>query len=190
MKATSKQPATGGQVKYLHSLYRSLGWDEETYRYALMQDYNVSSTKDLSFHQASELIGLLKAFVASHAPDPATPKQCGLIRHLWADIDYSKGANGDLHLNAFIQRRFRRGTVEDLDKSQAVKLIAMIKSMTRQAAARAGHTTVLKRRTRCLGCQEVIMWVELKDGRRLAFDIGKDDLPSDFHECKGGYHEN
>ena len=187
MTTTTKNKATKGQIGYLHGLYSALGWDEDQYRFVLENDYGVRSTKDLSFYEARELIGLLKAVVNGENSKKATFKQCRYIRFLWLPIDYSEGANADAHLNAFIRRRFKKETVEDLTKYEAFRLIQTIKQMIKQADERAGKTTVLKRTTPCLYCQEEIMWVQLKSGERVPFDFTEKNgqlVATDFHNCR------
>ena len=173
------------QLKYLHGLYRALGWDEEMYREMLRHHFGVRSTKDLSFHQATGYISLLQEVVKA-MDVRITYKQMFLVRELWKVIDYSQGKEGDKHLNAFLNKYYNRPCLAQLTKGEAIKLIRQIKEMTKQAKARAGKTTVLKRRTQCTRCGQWIMWVELKDGRREAFDCDNDRNPTNFHEC----HEN
>jgi len=55
--------------------------------------------------------------------------------------------------------------------------------MIAQAEKRKGQTTVLKRRTHCNKCGTLIMWVELKDGRREAFDCSP--IPNPSQKGKG-----
>lgn len=187
MAATKTQKATPKQVKYLHGLYRAVGWDEDMYRFILNGDYGVESTKDLSVSQANNLIRLLKLIIANENMELATYKQCTLIRHLWLEIDYSNGENGDEHLNAFLLKRFKKSKVEDLTKNEAIKLIKMINAMAKQAKSRAGKTTVLKRTTICQYCAQEIMWVQLKSGQREPFDFETKDgelIATDFHNCK------
>lgn len=181
-------PATAKQISYLHGLYRGLGWDKDQYQFVLSNDYGVDSTKDLSISQAHELISLLANVVKAEEVDHVTPKQLTLIRAKWLPIDYSKGENGDEHLNAFVQKKFKKATVDRLSKTEAIKLLKMIASMTKQAKAREGKTTVLKRLASCVHCHTTIMWVQLKSGERVAFDVakplGSDYEATDFHKCK------
>lgn len=179
----TSRKASPAQVKYLHGLYRAVGWDKE-YKYILKNDFGVNSTKDLTLTQAHELIGLLKILVQGEQEQKATYKQITYIRSQWLPIDFSKGEQGDCHLNAFILKRFKKEKVDFLTKQEAIKLINMIKIMTKQATERKGKTTVMKRRTRCVNCGSWIMWVELKNGRREAFDCDEDRKPTNFHNCK------
>lgn len=180
-------PATKSQVQFLHHLYRALNWDQDTYRAVLDEQYGVTSTNDLTIAQANELIHLLKSVVNGYDYERITPKQVALIRSQWLHIDYSNGEKGDLHLNAFIQKRFRKGNLEALSKTEATKLIKMIGAMTKQAAARAGKTTVINRHSRCEYCGGSIMWVELKNRERVPFDVTikhGEYVATDFHNCK------
>lgn len=175
--------ASAAQVKYLHVLYRTVGWDEAMYREMLQANYAVRSTTDLTFEEASRFISLLHQ-VVKVMDNRITEKQVHLVRKLWAAIDYSGGKEGDAHLNAFVARYYKVARVQGLTRQDGIKLIKQIKQMTKQAEARKGQTTVLKRRTRCTHCGQWIMWVELKDGRREAFDCDDDRNPTNFHECR------
>jgi len=181
-------PATTKQVTYLHGLYRALGWDKDQYQFILSNDYGVDSTKDLSIGQANELIQLLNKIAKAGDIDRASAKQITLIRSKWLAIDYSKGANGDDHLNAFIQKRFKKATVDKLTHSEAIKLIKMIAQMTKQAEQRKGKTVVLKKLASCIYCHTTIMWVQLPNEERVCFDVvrkpGGDYEATNFHECK------
>ena len=183
-------PATKAQVQFLHGLYRRLNWDEDTYRAVLDEQYGVESTLALDIAQANELIQLLRNAITGLDYDRATPKQITLIRHEWLEIDYSNGQQGDLHLNAFLQKRFKKGSVEQLSKQEAIKFLNMIHAMQKQAKAREGKTTVINKLASCVYCFTPIMWVQLKNGERVAFDvikrIGKDYEATQFHKCKGG----
>lgn len=180
---TAEQKATERQVNFLHVLYRKLNWDQEMYRSMLLHNYGVDSTKDLTKVQAFDWITKLTK-VVEQLDDRITEKQMYLIRELWAVIDYAKGAEGDAYLNKFISKYHRKAVLSDLTKQEAIRLIKQIGQMAKQAEARKGHTTVLKRRTRCVHCGAWIMWVELKDGRREAFDCDEDRTPINFHECR------
>lgn len=189
MKATEEFfPATPKQIIYLHGLYRAIGWDKDQYMFVLSNDYGVDSTKDLSIGQANELIQLLNKIAKAGDIDRASAKQITLIRSKWMVIDYSKGANGDDHLNAFVQKRFKKATVDKLTHSEAIKLIKMIAQMTKQAEQRKGKTVVLKKLASCIYCHTTIMWVQLPDEERVCFDVvkkpGGDYEATDFHECK------
>ncbi|HPR78583.1 MAG TPA: DUF1018 domain-containing protein [Candidatus Limiplasma sp.] len=186
MNKQATEKATAGQVKYLHCLYRSLQWDEETYRFVLDHDFGVDSTKDLTIEQAGSLISTLKIFLEAATAEMASHKQCGLIRHLWREIDYSQGRNGDAHLNAFLHKKFNRQRVEELTKTEAIKVIKMINQMTVQYRKREGKTTVMNRHARCLYCDRPIIWVELQSRERVCFDVDADYHPLDFHQCEGG----
>ena len=183
-------PATAKQVTYLHGLYRALGWDREQYQFVLMNDYGVESTKDLSISQAFELIKLLKNITKADEIERITPKQLTLIRANWLVIDYSKGEKGDDHLNAFVQKRFKKASIDRLSRQEATKAIKMIAQMTKQAEERKGKTTVLKKLASCIYCHTTIMWVQLQNEERVCFDVvkkpGGDYEATNFHNCKGG----
>lgn len=187
--ATQVTMATPAQVKYLHGLYRAANWDSEQYHFVLDNDYGVESTTALTLSQAHEMITLLKSIVMGEDYDRATLKQIALIRSQWLAIDYSKGANGDVHLNAFIQKKFKKAKLEFMTKHEAVKMLNMIKAMTKQAKEREGKTTVIKKLASCVYCYTPIMWVQLQGGERVAFDVvkkpGRDYEATNFHNCRG-----
>ena len=180
---TNVEKATHNQVKFLHGLYRQLGWDEEMYRSMLAHNYGVNSTVDLTKGQAFKWIATLTNII-NQFDDRITDKQVYLIRQLWKVIDYSEGREGDVHLNAFILNRFKKISVTVLTKQEGIKLIKQIGQMTKQAEERKGKTTVLKKKTHCKYCNALIMWVELSDRRREAFDCDEDGKATDFHKCK------
>jgi hypothetical protein len=180
---TNVEKATLPQVKYLHGLYRQLNWDEEMYRSMLHHNYGVKSTSDLTKGQAFNFIINLQKIV-KQLDDRVSDKQVYLIRQLWKVIDYSDGKEGDVHLNVFLKKYYHKSTLPALTKQEGIKLIKQIGQMTKQAEARKGKTTVLKKRTHCTFCGELIMWVELSDRRREAFNCDQDGKATDFHKCK------
>jgi hypothetical protein len=181
MEITEK--ASEKQVKYLHVLYLKLNWDEDMYRSMLLHNYQVASTSDLNKAQAFSFITKLH-IILEQFDDRITDKQVYLVRQLWKVIDYSEGREGDVHLNAFILKRFKKVSVTVLTKQEGIKLIKQIGQMTKQAEERRGKTTVLRRKTKCVHCGKLIMWVQLKDGRREAFDCDENNNPTDFHKCR------
>jgi hypothetical protein len=188
---------TPEQVKHLHMLYRSLSWTEDIYRDVLKQNFGVRSTSDLTKKQAIVFISRLLVVIEQTAPvQPlATAKQQWLVRNMWTKIDYSGGEEGDIHLNRFLEKYYHKTELKQITKQECIKLIRQIKAMTKQAEARKGKTVVLKKTTPCIYCGQEIMWVQLKDGRRVAFDIAPPSPPvggepgtatliaADFHNC-------
>lgn len=175
---------TPGQTQYLHGLYRALGWDEDTYRSMLNYNFGVNSTSDLKKYQAITWISVLQATVKA-IDNTATEKQVWMARQLWLEIDYSEGKEGDKHLNAFIKKYYHKNRLEELTKQECIKFVKQVKTMIGQAKERAGKTTVLRRRSKCVKCGAWIMWVELKDGRRVAFDCKASPNPSEGGEEEG-----
>lgn len=176
--------ATEAQVKYLHVLYRKLNWDKEMYRSMLLYKYQITSTTELSKDQAIDFITKLQT-ILEQMDERVSSKQLFLIRKLWTPIDYSHGEDGDVHLLAFVKKFFRKNKLEDLTKKEGITLIKQIGQMTKQAEERKGKTTVLRRKTKCVHCNQLIMWVQLKDERREAFDCDENNNPTDFHKCYG-----
>lgn len=182
METTEK--ASEKQVKYLHILYRKLNWDEEMYRSMLHHNYGVDSTTDLTKAQAFAWITKL-TIIVEQLDDRINQKQMYLIRQLWKVIDYANGEEGDVYLNKYIVKFYRKPSLADLTKQEAIRLVKQIGQMTKQAEERKGKTTVLRRRTKCVHCGKLIMWVQLKDERREAFDCDTTNNPTDFHKCNG-----
>ena len=188
------EKATPKQVQFLHGLYRTLSWDEEMYRSMLDYNFGVNSTSDLTKQQAFKFITSLRKII-EQLDERVTDKQIYLIRKLWAVIDYSEGKEGDVHLNAFLKKYYNKIGLPGLTKQEGIKLIKQIGQMTKQAEARKGKTTILKKRTHCSRCGSLIMWVQLSDGRREAFDCEEQAIPmqkngakvrylaTDFHKC-------
>ena len=176
--------ASEAQVKYLHVLYRKLNWDEEMYRSMLMHNFRVASTTELTKDQAIGFITSLHK-ILEQFNDRVSSKQLFLIRKVWVPIDYSHGEDGDVHLLAFVKKFFKKDKLEDLTKKEGITLIKQIGQMTKQAEERKGKTTVLRRKTKCVHCGQLIMWVQLKDERREAFDCDENNNPTDFHKCYG-----
>lgn len=174
---------TPAQVKYIHVLCRQVNWDEELRREMLYHHYEKNSTSDLTQEEASHFIVMLHNVLSTINP-LVSDRQIYLIRKLWEEIDYANGEEGDMYLNKFLKKRYQRNRVEELTKQEAIKLIKQIKQMIKQANQRAGKTTVLKRKTQCVHCGAWIMWVQLKDGRREAFDCNDERNATNFHTCR------
>jgi hypothetical protein len=178
------EKATEKQVKYLHILYSKLHWDEDMYRSMLLYNFQVTSSKDLTKDQAFAFITSLNILIEKMELY-ASSKQIFLIKKLWAPVDYSQGQDGDTHLLAFVKRFYKVDKLEQLTKAEAIKLIKQIGELTKQAETRKGKTTVLRRRCKCSHCGSWIMWVQLSDGRREAFDCDHNKNATDFHKCYG-----
>jgi hypothetical protein len=180
------EKATQKQVGFLHQLFEKLNWDETMYREILQYNYGVNSTTRLTKAEAVSFISKLMKII-DQLDDKITPKQEYMIHAEWMKIDYSKGEKGDEHLNAFLVRRFKKNTLKELTRLEATKLIKQIAAMSKQAAirAKAEGLVVLKKKFYCLFCGAEIMWVELKDKRRIAFDFDENFKATDFHECDG-----
>ena len=181
---TNIDKATEKQVKLLHILYQKLSWDEETYRSMLYHNFGITSHSELTKANAFKWISKL-TIVIGQFDDRINQKQMYLIRELWKVIDYAKGEEGDVYLNKLIVKFYRKPSLADLTKQEAIRLVKQIGQMTKQAEERKGKTTVLRRRTKCVHCGQLIMWVQLKDERREAFDCDANNNPTDFHKCNG-----
>lgn len=132
-----KKNADKKQLQLIHIAKTQLALDDETYRETLQYRYNVSSSKDLTYNQASNFIGFLsekgfkfkkksrtlKAKKADNVIELATPAQHRLIDVLKNNIVW-KVENG---YELYIQKRLKINKV--ITKSDAFKVINALKGM-------------------------------------------------------------
>ena len=132
-----KKMADKKQLQLIHIAKQQLGLDEDMYRETLEYRYNVSSSKDLTYNQASNFIGFLsekgfkfkkktkslKAKKADNIIELATPAQHRLIEVLKNNIVW-KYDNG---YELYIQKRLKINKV--ITKADAFKVINALKGM-------------------------------------------------------------
>ena len=132
-----KKMADKKQLQLIHIAKTQLALDDETYRETLEYRYNVSSSKDLTYNQASNFIGFLsencfkfkkkvkplKAKKADNVIELATPAQHKLIEVLRNNIVW-KVENG---YELYIQKRLKINKV--ITKADAFKVINALKGM-------------------------------------------------------------
>lgn len=128
---------TKKQLQLIHIAKQQLNIDDDLYRETLEYRYNVSSSKDLSYNQASNFIGFLsekgfkfkkknkplKAKKADNIIELATPAQHKLIDVLRNNIVW-KAENG---YELYIQKRLKINKV--ITKADAFKVINALKGM-------------------------------------------------------------
>lgn len=132
-----KKNADKKQLQLIHIAKTQLALDDETYRETLQYRYNVSSSKDLTYNQASNFIGFLsekgfkfkkksrtlKAKKADNIIELATSAQHRLIDVLKNNIVW-KYDNG---YELYIQKRLKINKV--ITKQDAFKVINALKGM-------------------------------------------------------------
>lgn len=132
-----KKMADKKQLQLIHIAKTQLALDDETYRETLEYRYNVSSSKDLTYNQASNFIGFLsekgfkfkkkvkplKAKKADNVIELATPRQHKLIEVLKGNIIW-KVENG---YELYIKKRLKINKV--ITKQDAFKVINALKAV-------------------------------------------------------------
>lgn len=73
---TKEYKATKNQLTAIHTIKSKLGLSEELY-VSILASYHVKSSKDLSFHEAGELISNLSVRLNGKRPIPITKKYYG-----------------------------------------------------------------------------------------------------------------
>lgn len=142
----------------IHSLKHLLALDDDTYRLMLKNRYNVSTSKHLSYNQASDFIEELISIAKEHNlwqfkdsvnkkyenlkrdNRAATPKQLRKIEAMWAEVSYMPNASSRAEaLNAFIKRIAGVDHILFLEKRDVIKVVTAIKAMKQQSAIRRSN---------------------------------------------------
>lgn len=132
-----KKMADKKQLQLIHIAKNQLGLDDDTYIDTLQYRYNVSSSKDLTYNQASNFIGFLhekgfkfkkkartlKVKKTGNIIELATPAQHKLIEVLKKNIVW-KYENG---YQLYIQKRLKINKV--ISKDDAIKVINALKAL-------------------------------------------------------------
>ena len=143
------------QIKKIHTLTSKLKMRDEDYR-LMLSDYWASTSKDLKYHEADELIKKLeeKAIPAGvwsrysmrgkrryedlkDRHGMASPKQLRKIEAMWKDVSYTH--KQDERARALRKFIFRIAGVDDmrmLESKQASKIIEALEHMSRSHGAR------------------------------------------------------
>ncbi len=125
------------QLQLIHIAKSQLALDDDTYKETLQYRYNVSSSKELSYNQASNFIGflsekgfklkkkprILKAKKADNVIELATPSQHKLIEVLKKNIVWKYNDGYEL----YIKKRLHINKV--ITKQDAFKVINALKAM-------------------------------------------------------------
>lgn len=116
---------TKEQLKYIHTIKSRYNVSEKDYRKILNNRFGMSSSKELSKHQATDLIKILQQlFVKSTKDDDATDKQLGRLKHQYKSLYPKK------NINEYIERVFWKGkNISNITKKEASKLIYMLEEV-------------------------------------------------------------
>ncbi len=131
--------ATKAQLAKIHIAKKQLGLKDEEYS-AILNAYDVTSSKDLTITQAEDLIEKLKKLGFKPAGKNsgkyselkgrdkyyATPKQLRTIEWLWHKNSRSKTPEG---LRKFIERATGKSHITFLEKEDASKVIIALKKL-------------------------------------------------------------
>jgi len=135
---------TKQQIKTIHVLIHRIGMSDEDYRAMLMDNFGVSSCKQLRSNQAKQLIQTLyklsgqkpkKRFdELNHRPSYfASPAQLRKIEAMWANVSYKKTARERRRaLNAFIKRITGVSDLLWLQANDVHKVIKAIQTMEKR----------------------------------------------------------
>ena len=168
-----KKMADKKQLQLIHIAKNQLGLDDDTYIDTLQYRYNVSSSKDLTYNQASNFIGFLseKGFKFKKKSKPlkakkaelATPQQHRLIEVLKNNIVW-KYENG---YELYIKKRLKINKV--ITKQDAFKVINALKGML------GINTKIIELQALPFPWNPEIKWFN-KHGWAWFFDISKGRL--------------
>ena len=139
------------QIKKIHTLKSYLKLDEDTYR-DLLFNFNVASSKELSFVQAQVLIEILekkavaltswevreKKYDLHRNDDMASPSQLRMIEGLWREISYfDTDEFAKTSLRKYLKRNFHIDDLMFLTKKTASKVIQSILIMKKNVESAA-----------------------------------------------------
>ncbi|HON11390.1 MAG TPA: regulatory protein GemA [Chitinispirillaceae bacterium] len=119
------------QVKAVHALKSRLGFSDDDYRHLLVSNYNVDSSKDLTFNQARELIDSLVRMgikegkivpAGEDRPGLCTKKQAGMLLAIWREVSFLPAGEQHAVFDKFIRNRFGVGCLKWLPKEMVGKV--------------------------------------------------------------------
>lgn len=134
---------TASQVKKIHTLKSLLDVREETYR-RMLGNYNVATSKALTFKQADELIQLFERFATekglwenydgkheklSCRTGMATPAQLRMIEGIWAELYPETEKKRAAALRTYLFRFFKVSDLRFLDAEKVNKVLHALKQM-------------------------------------------------------------
>jgi len=130
------------QIRTIHTVKNQLKLDDDTYR-AMLNNYGVNSSKDLTFEQAKDLLNKLISgatdmglwnTVHPNASEEgfANPKQKAKIRALFDEVSKYPPQDRDKALDKFILSRIGISKFAWLTKEGAQKAIIILEAMKKQ----------------------------------------------------------
>lgn len=147
------KPIMLAQIKRIHTIIHVLQIDDDTYRAALSERFNVASCKDLSINQAQAFIKELENISIAverdnhypaekqperfseldNRPGMASPQQLRKIEAMWQDVSVVSEQNArGRALRQFVQRVAGVADMRFLDSEGAGKIINALNAMKRR----------------------------------------------------------
>jgi uncharacterized protein DUF1018 len=150
-----ERPITAAQIKQIHTIINILKIDDDTYRAALAERFDVDTCKALSLSQAQAFLRELEELsikLYHQSPEPqivekqperfsdlegrpgmATPPQLRMIESMWQGISIVPDqAARNRALRSFIQRIAKVADMRFLDREGASKVINALNAMQKQ----------------------------------------------------------
>lgn len=156
MKTYSKSKSRGQgisprQIKIIHTLKGVLGMDDDGYR-DLLSGWNVTSSKELSWRQAEEVIDELQLKKGTPSPTPAprakpfsdldgrpgmaSGAQCRLMAVCWGEVSRAENAEAKMKaLDRFIKRIVGVESIRFVKGYQVEKVMKAIGEMKKSKEA-------------------------------------------------------
>lgn len=132
--AIKRDPRRSQELKAIHVGRKKLGWDEETYRAALVQLTGKRSSAELTGPERARVLDRMRDLGFQHTKPqpPRRPRatQDDKIRALWEELD-AMGAlrdGSERALQAFVQRQTGKSRIEWCTPQEKNKVIEGLKS--------------------------------------------------------------
>lgn len=148
------------QIKAIHAAVNSLGMDDDDYRAMLRERYKVQSCKDLTLHQAEDLLDDLNRKAGRPAaakpgskyskkysdmdnrPGFASGAQLRLIDAMWAQVSFAEDAEKrERGLNAFCLRIAKVAGLRMLRGYQVERIVKALEAMGAEHKYKMGGTS-------------------------------------------------
>jgi len=145
------------QIRRIHVLKSRLKLDEEDYRAFLSGNFDVESSKELSYRGASEAIKMLEAQLPKsrrgemprsvaefgrggakyeslgRRPGMATPAQLRMIEAMWAEVSVFRDAKRrEAALENFLRSKFQRMNVVNIEAELVERIVKALRAMKNQ----------------------------------------------------------
>jgi hypothetical protein len=156
MNRSAELAITTEQIKLIHVLKKRLAWDDETYRHYLHHNFDVSSSKSLSYSGAGQCIMRMSAILndtlkpvevkesgkwgwgkekfetlAGRDPEKfATPKQLRMLDAMWSDVSRAGNASArDAAFEVFLKRRFKIISIAAISQADVGRIRRVLQVM-------------------------------------------------------------